>query len=185
MTRPGLFACLWILISGYAYGAAPYTSDEYLALRRKIGLAQYQSAREDCLRMMDNYPHDAVLHETFVEICLYAGQIEEAETVLRRRLAAGSSVEQCLYAIGLSRYHRHLFRDALDAFTRSIRLGNSSPDCYKYMAYALEKLYGVDEAIRRLSLMSHEESSNAAILVFPRAELLGKTGLSASCASYR
>ncbi len=152
-----------MLVSGYAFGAAPYSSDEYLALRRKIGLAQYQAAREECLRMMDTYPHDAVLHETFVEICLYAGQIEEAETVLRRRLAAGSSVEQCLYAIGLSRYHRQLFRDALDAFTRAIKLGNSSPDCYKYLAYTIEKLYGVDEAIRRLSLMSHEESSNSSI----------------------
>ncbi|HTY01821.1 MAG TPA: CHAT domain-containing protein, partial [Bacteroidota bacterium] len=138
--------------------AAPYSSDEYLALRRKIGLAQYPAAREDCLRMMDKYPHDAVLHETFVEICLYAGQIDEAETVLRRRLASGKGVEQCLYAIGLSRYHRHHFRDALDALTRSIKLGNNSPDCYKYLAYALEKMYGVDEAIRRLSMMSHEES---------------------------
>ena len=143
--------------------AAPYSSDEYLALRRKIGLAQYPAAREDCLRMMDKYPHDAVLHETFVEICLYAGQIDEAETVLRRRLASGKGVEQCLYAIGLSRYHRHHFRDALDALTRSIKLGNNSPDCYKYLAYALEKMYGVDEAIRRLSMMSHEESTNSGI----------------------
>ncbi|MDD1749662.1 MAG: CHAT domain-containing protein [Methanothrix sp.] len=42
-------------------------------------------------------------------------------------------------------------------------MGNTSPDCYKYFAYTIEKLYGVEEAIRRLSLVSHEQSSNPLI----------------------
>ncbi|MGA9120964.1 MAG: tetratricopeptide repeat protein, partial [Bacteroidota bacterium] len=130
-------------------------------MRRMIGSGHYAAASEECLRMMDRYPHDAILHETFVEINLYAGTLDGAETTLRRRLAAGSSVEQCFYGIGLTRYHRRLYRDALDAFARSIRYGNESPDCYKYLAYTIDRLCGPEEAIRRLSLMSHEESYKA------------------------
>ncbi len=163
MRRQSILICSWILCAFYAFASSPYAPEEYLSLRRKIGAGQYQSAREECLRMMDRYPHDAILHETFVEISLYADQLEEAETTLRRRLAAGSSVEQCLYGIGLSRYHRHMYKDALDAFTRSIKVGNRSPDCYIYFSYTMEKVFGIDEAVRMLSLLSHEESSNAYI----------------------
>jgi CHAT domain-containing protein len=136
--------------------------EAYLALRRMMGKEMYSAAVVECKRLIQKYPDYKYLYETLPEVCLYAGDLGEAERFFSARVVGGYSIMYAYYGLGNSFLRRREFGAALDAFERAMECKLDIPEVYRGFVYAHEKVFGSDRTLQHFVGLCHRspESQN-------------------------
>ena len=157
-----------VLVAGGLCGAAfcdvqSERLEAYLAVRRMMGKEMYSAAVTECKRLIEKYPDYKYLYETLPEVCLYAGDVGEAERFFAARVVGGYSIKYAYYGLGNSFLRRREFGAALDAFARAMECNLDIPEVYRGFVYAHEKVFGSERTLRHFVGLCHRspESKNA------------------------
>ncbi len=136
--------------------------EAYLAVRRMMGKGMYSAAVDECKRLIEKYPDYKYLYETLPEVCLYAGDVGEAERFFTARVVGGYSVKYAYYGLGNSFLRKREFGVALDAFARAMESNLDIPEVYRGFVYAHEKVFGSDRTLQHFVGICHRspESKN-------------------------
>ena len=153
-----------VLVAGGLCGAAfcdvqSERLEAYLAVRRMMGKEMYSAAVTECKRLIEKYPDYKYLYETLPEVCLYAGDVGEAERFFLRRIEEGYGVPFCYFGLGDASYRRRDFKSSLRAFQKAQALGLDIAEVHRGLVYSQESIYGVSKTIEYYTGLSHRSPS--------------------------